>query len=224
MSIKASVLWNLTLFIAFHSPSFNHFPFSLFSSLHTLVSVTVAAHRKSLDAASTKFGAAMRMAMVQMMLNTLNPMKHRRSMTAEANCHCSAMLSILSCSRMCSTMKRTSSRRACSCPSTESAWTTQLWPCIPSTLPSPPPPTSRQPPGPVAPEEDSKGGDTGGGCEEPSNPRGTGWWWWWWRGCGVSPFDAPPPPPPAAALPRLMVLFPSSGSGSVGPGKVWKPM
>lgn len=71
--------------------------------------------RKSFDSASPKCGAAMRMAMVQMTLKTLNPTRKRRSMTDAANCHCSARLSCLSCSFTRSTKNCTSASRACNC-------------------------------------------------------------------------------------------------------------
>lgn len=67
---------------------------------------------KSLETASTKLGADIRMEMVQMMLKTLNATRQSRSITAAANFHCSATLSFSSCPRNLSATKRTSSKIA----------------------------------------------------------------------------------------------------------------
>ncbi|TNN72930.1 hypothetical protein EYF80_016859 [Liparis tanakae] len=113
--------------------------------------------RKSLDRASPKLGAAMRMAMVQMMLKTLNPTRHRRSMTAAANCHCSDTLSCRSCSFTRSTRNCTSIRRACSWLSTATDRIAPLWRA--ADVPAPTPAS-----GPQGPEVTVKGswsGDSG---------------------------------------------------------------
>lgn len=124
------------------------------------LSLFLVCQRKSFDSASPKLGAAMRIAMVQMMLKTLNPTRHRRSMTAAANCHCSARLSCRSCSLTRSTKNCTSDRRACSWLSTATDRITLLWVCI--DLPAPAP--ASRPQGPEDVANGSGSGDSGVSC------------------------------------------------------------
>ncbi|KAF3839721.1 hypothetical protein F7725_018438 [Dissostichus mawsoni] len=91
---------------------------------------------KSFDRASPKLGAAMRIAMVQIMLKILNPIRHRRSMTAAANCHCSAKLTSRSCSLTRSTKNCTSTSSSCSWWSTATDRNIPLWFCIAADLPA----------------------------------------------------------------------------------------
>lgn len=177
--------------------------------------------RKSFDSASPKLGAAMRIAMVQIMLKTLNPTRKRRSMTAAANCHCSAKLSCRSCSRTRSTKNCTSTRRACSWPSAATDRITPLWVCRAAVLPDTT--TASRPQGPEDVVDVSGSGDTevsGGGLPNFKDGR------WWWIGV----FPGGPPPlsvapssstPPLLTLPLLVVLLLWSDSSSA---VVWKPM
>lgn len=124
-------------------------------------------HRKSLDSASPKLGAAMRIAIVQMMLKTLNPTRNRRSMTAAANCHCSAKLSCRSCSLTRSTKNCTSTRRACSWLSTATDRIIPLWVYVAADLPAPT--TASRPQGPEDVVDGSGSGDAGVSCGELPN-------------------------------------------------------
>jgi len=167
----------------------------------------------------------MRMAMVQMMLKTLNPTRQRRSMTAAANCHCSAILSWRSCSRTRSTKNCTSTRRACSWLSTAADRIIPLPVCSAADLP---PPASK-PHGPEAVFDGSGSGETG--SSSGGLPNLEVWRWW----CiSISPTLPPPPtaappspsPPPGPALflPWFVVLLLWTGSNSAAVWKVWKPM
>lgn len=170
--------------------------------------------RKSLDRATPKLGAAIRMAMVQMMLKTLNPTRHRRSMTAAANCHCSATLSWRSCSRTRSTKNCTSTRRACSWLSTATDRISPLWACRGADL-SPP---DSAPQGPEA--------AVGGSGSEDANvsklgiPYFEGWRCWCVdKSLIVPPTAAPSSPSPLLLLPWLVVLHRGTGSSSA---VVWR--
>lgn len=187
-------------------------------------SLFLTSQRKSLDNASPKLGAAMRIAMVQIMLKTLNPTRHRRSMTAAANCHCSAKLSCRSCSRTRSTRNCTSTRRACSWLSTATERTTPLWVCMAADLPVPTPASKTQ-----CTEETADGsgsGDAGGSCRVLPNLEDGSWRW-----TGVSPAAPPPTATTATAapslsspmliLPWLVALLLWTGSNSAVVWKVW---
>lgn len=196
----------------------------------SIKSLFLSSQRKSFDNASPKLGAAMRIAMVQIMLKTLNPTRHRRSMTAAANCHCSAKLSCRSCSRTRSTKNCTSTRRACSWLSTAIERITPPWVCMAADLPVPTPASKTQCPEEMA--DGSGSGDAGGSCRVLPNLEDGRWWW-----TGVSPATLPPtaadaaavpslssPPSPVLTLPWLVVLLFWTGSSSAVVWKVWKPM
>lgn len=151
--------------------------------------------RKSLDKASPKLGAAIRIAMVQMMLKTLNPTRHSRSMTAAANCHCSAKLSCRSCSRTRSTKNCTSTKRACSWLSTATARTTPLV-CMATDRPAPG--LASKPQGPEVAMDGSGSGDTGGSCRLFPNLDDGSWWW-----IGVSPAAPATPDAPSLSSPPM---------------------
>lgn len=188
-------------------------------------SLFLSSQRKSFDNASPKLGAAMRIAIVQIMLKTLNPTRHRRSMTAAANCHCSAKLSCRSCSRTRSTKNCTSTRRACSWLSTAIERITLPCVCMAADLPVPTPASKTQCPEEMA--DGSGSGDAGGSCKVLPNLEDRRWWW-----TGVSSAAPPPtavdaassPPSPVLTLPWLVVLFLWTGSSSAADWKVWKPM
>lgn len=185
------------------------------------ISLFLVCQRKSFDSATPKLGAAMRIAMVQMMLKTLNPTRNRRSMTAAANCHCSAKLSCRSCSLTRSTKNCTSSRRACSWPSTATDRITLLWVWMAADLPAPP--TASRPQGPEDVVDGSGSGDTADSCGGLPNLDDGRWWW-----IGVPPASPPPaaaapspsPPSPLLTLPKLVLRLWSGSSSAV----VWKPM
>lgn len=170
----------------------------------------------------------MRIAIVQMMLKTLNPTRHRRSMTAAANCHCSAKLSWRSCSRTRSTKNCTSIRRACSWLSTATDRIIPLWLCRAADLPLP----GSKPQGPVAAPVCSGSGDT-----RVSSGGFTNFEDWRCWCIGISPIvptappptaapssPSPPPPDPLLARPWLVVRHLWTGSSSAVVWKVWKPM
>ncbi len=129
--------------------------------------------RKSFDSASPKLGAAMRIAIVQMMLNTLNPTRNRRSMTAAANCHCSAKLSCRSCSLTRSTKNCTSTRRACSWLSTATDRIKPL--CVYVAADRPATGTASRTQGPEDVVDGSSSGDTGVSCGGFPNLEDEGW-------------------------------------------------
>lgn len=195
----------------------------------SIKSLFLTFQRKSFDNASPKLGAAMRIAMVQMMLKTLNPTRHRRSMTAAANCHCSAKLSCRSCSRTRSTKNCTSTKRACSWLSTATDRITPLQVCMVTDLPAPT--LASKPQGPEEMVNGSGSGDAGRSCRVLPNLEDGSWWW-----TGVSPAAPPPtaaasaapslssPPSPMLTLPWLVVLLLWTGSSSAVVRKVWKPM
>lgn len=175
---------------SFHAPLS-----SLFSNLRFFFSSS--SQRKSLDKASPKLGAAIRMAMVQMMLKTLNPTRHRRSITAAANCHCSDTLSCLSCSRTRSTKNCTSTSRACSWLSTAAEGAAPPWVSAAAGLTAPAPPSS----GPQVVNASGSGDSSWG--DRPN------FMVWMWCGSGEpsSPSSAPAPSSAVLFLPRLMVLL-----------------
>lgn len=161
----------------------------------------------------------MRMAKVQMMLKTLNPTRQRRSMTAAANCHCSARLTWRSCSRTRSTKNCTSTRRACNWLSTAADRIVVLWECRAAGLPH----SASRPQGTGATVDES-GSEAAGGSKGglPSFEDCRLW-------CiGISPTGPPlpfvppslsPPTGPQLSLPLLMTLLLCSGSSSAEVGK-----
>lgn len=132
---EPTVYWKLCFLGSRPTPSFILYLILLIHSFTLFL--TLCFQTKSFEIASTKLGADMRIEMVQMMLKTLNATKQRRSITAPANFHWSAMLSVSSCSRKRSAMYRTSSSIACSWGSPIPA--AEHPPSPPGPLPKPPP-------------------------------------------------------------------------------------
>lgn len=104
--IEPTVHWKLGFLGSGPTPSFIPYLVSFILSFTLLLFffLFLCFQTKSFEIASAKLGADMRIEMVHMMLKTLNATRQRRSITAPANFHCSAMLSFSSCSRKRSAM------------------------------------------------------------------------------------------------------------------------